>query len=67
MNRILGIVIIAAGAILLFYGVQASHSFSSGVSRVFTGSPTDHTIWLMVAGFAVLIAGLVVLMRGGKS
>ena len=66
MNRVPAIVLIVVGIILLFYGVQASHSFSSGVSRLFTGSPTDRTLWLMVAGGVAAIAGLFLLLRGSK-
>ncbi|MDB5102912.1 MAG: rane protein [Fibrobacteres bacterium] len=66
MNKGLAIVLIVAGVALLFYGLQASHSFSSGVSRFFTGSPTDRTIWLIVAGLVASVAGLFMLVRGGK-
>jgi uncharacterized protein DUF3185 len=66
MNRILAIVLIVAGGCLLVYGLQASQSFSSDVSRLFTGSPTDRTIWLIVGGAASAIAGLVLLVRGGS-
>jgi hypothetical protein len=65
-NRILAIVLIVAGVCLLFYGVQASHSFSSGVSRLFTGSPTDRTIWLIAGGLVASVAGLFMLLRGVK-
>jgi hypothetical protein len=65
-NRILAIILIAVGVGLLFYGLQASQSFSSDVSRFFTGSPTDRTIWLMVGGAAAAIGGLVLFVRGGK-
>lgn len=66
MNRVIGIVLIVAGAAFLFYGLQASDSLSSGFSRFFTGSPTDKTIWLMVGGFLASIAGLFLVVRGGK-
>jgi len=65
-NRILAIVLIVAGVCLLFYGLQASHSFSSGLSRFFTGSPTDRTIWLISGGLIAGAAGLFMLMRGVK-
>lgn len=63
-NRILAIVLVVAGVCLLFYGMQASHSFSSGLSRLFTGSPTDRTIWLVSGGLVAVVAGLFMLMRG---
>ena len=65
-NRILAIVLIVVGVCLLFYGMQASHSFSSGLSRLFTGSPTDRTIWLVAGGLVASVAGLFMLMRGVK-
>lgn len=66
MNRILAIILIVAGGCLLVYGLQASQSFSSDVSRLFTGSPTDRAIWLIVGGAVSAIAGLVLLVRGGR-
>lgn len=66
MNRILAIVLIVVGGCLLAYGFQASESFSSDVSRLFTGSPTDRAIWLLVGGAAACLAGVVLLVRGGK-
>lgn len=67
MNRILAVVLLVAGGCLLVYGLQASQSFSSDVSRLFTGSPTDRTIWLIVGGAAAAIAGAALLLRGRKS
>jgi len=34
------------------------------VSRFFTGSPTDKTIWLLVVGIIAIIIGLAGLLRG---
>lgn len=64
MIRILGALLVAAGMTLAFYGMRASESMSSDVSRLFTDSPTDKSIWLMAGGFAVFAAGLVALFRG---
>jgi uncharacterized protein DUF3185 len=66
MNRILAVVLLVAGGCLLVYGLQASHSFSSDVSRLFTGSPTDRAIWLIVGGAAAAIAGAALLLRGSR-
>ena len=66
MNRIVALILIVVGGCLLVYGLQASQSFSSDVSRLFTGSPTDRAIWLIVGGAAALVAGVVLLLRGGK-
>ena len=59
MNRlIISLAILAVGVVLVIYGVAASESFSSDVSRFFTGSPTDRTIWLMIGGIVAIIIGL---------
>ena len=64
MNKAVMLAILAGGIVLVIYGVSASESFSSDVSRFFTGSPTDKTIWLLVGGIVAIIIGLVGLLRG---
>ena len=44
MNKLISLAILAGGIVLVIYGVAASKSFSSDVSRFFTGSPTDKAI-----------------------
>ena len=53
----------------LFAGfcVAASKSFSSDISRFFTGSPTDKALWILVGGVVVIIVGLAGLLRGSKA
>lgn len=66
MNKPLSIALLLIGILLLVYGSQASDSVSSGVSRVFTGSPTDKTIWLFIGGTLCTVLGLVGVMRSGR-
>ena len=63
MNRAVSLAILAGGILLMIYGVAASESFSSDISRFFTGSPTDKAIWMLVGGVVVIIIGLVGLLR----
>ncbi len=58
MNNIVGLAIFAVGIVLLIFGFNASQSFSSDVSRFFTGNPTDKSIWMIAGGAAAVIAGL---------
>jgi len=58
MNKGLSIALLIVGIILLIYGAQASDSLGSGISRLFTGSPTNKTIVLLVSGVIATIAGL---------
>jgi len=66
MNNIVGLAILGIGIVLLIFGFNASHSFGSDVSRVFTGNPTDRSIWLLVGGAAAVIVGLVMSIRGTR-
>jgi len=66
MNKPLSLALLAGGIVLVVFGLNASNSFGSDVSRFFTGSPTDKAIWMMVGGVVAAVAGLVGLMRGSK-
>ncbi len=57
MSRIPSIALLVAGIILLVYGLNASDSISSSVSRAVTGTPTDKTVWLIALGVIAIIAG----------
>ncbi len=66
MNRGIAVALIIVGIILIIYGVKASNSFNSDISRFFTGSPTNKTIWLMIGGAFVAGVGFFGLLRGPK-
>ena len=67
MNRILGLALLAAGVALIIFGVNASQSFSSDVSRFFTGSPTDKAVWMLIGGILAAVVGLAGTLRGSKA
>ena len=66
MNRGIGLALLAAGIVLLIFGIQASHSFSSDVSRAFNGTPTNQSVWMIVLGVILCVVGLVAGFRGGR-
>lgn len=63
MNKPISIALLAGGIVLIVYGIGASESVGSDVSRLFTGSPTDKTLWLLVGGIVAAAAGVSGLMR----
>jgi hypothetical protein len=67
MNRISSLVVLVAGIALVVYGITASNSIGSDFSRLFTGSPTDKSIWLLIGGAIATAIGAGGLMRGSKS
>ena len=64
MNNITGLILIALGVVLLIFGFNESHSFSSDMSRFFTGNPTDRAMWMIIGGAVAVIAGLFMSIRG---
>lgn len=67
MNKALSLALLIVGVLLLGWGVNASDSASSHVSRFFTGSPTDESVWLLVGGLAASIFGVAGLLGGTRS
>jgi hypothetical protein len=66
MNKIVTLALLVGGVVLIFNGISATNSFSSDVSRLFTGSPTDKAIWMLIGGIVAAIAGLTMTLRGAK-
>ena len=57
MNRTAGIAVLVVGIFLVGWGINASNALSSGITRIFTGSPTNRAIYLMVGGALLAIMG----------
>ncbi len=66
MNNAFSIAILAGGILLLMFGIDAYDSASSDLSRFFTGSATDKSIWMLISGIAAVIFGIVSLSRQSK-
>lgn len=64
MNRPLALALLIVGIILTIYGISAADSVGSSFSRLFTGAPTDKSLWLLVGGIVAGVIGLVGLFRG---
>ncbi len=58
MNFPVALVLTIVGIILLLFGLGSADSIQNSFSRLFTGHPTDRTMWLVVIGSVCLIAGL---------
>jgi len=64
MNKLISLAILAGGIALVVFGVAATESFSSDISRFFTGSPTNKAIWMLVGGIIAIVIGLFGLLIG---
>jgi hypothetical protein len=66
MNKIISLALLVGGVVLVIVGINATNSFSSDVSRFFTGSPTDKAVWMLIGGSVAAILGLMMTLRSGK-
>jgi protein-S-isoprenylcysteine O-methyltransferase Ste14 len=66
MPSVIGIVLLVVGVVLIIFGMQASASLGSRLSELFTGTPSDRTLWLLLAGVVVAILGLGMLLTGRR-
>jgi uncharacterized membrane protein YidH (DUF202 family) len=57
-RKLIGLILLIVGVVLILWGVQMYGSFGSGISRAFSGSPTDETIVTFILGAVSLVAGL---------
>ena len=67
MNKAFAIALLVGGIVLLVFGFNESNSFGSEVNKVFTGNPTDKSMWMIVGGAVAALAGLFMTFRGSKS
>jgi hypothetical protein len=58
MKQGISVALLAVGIVLVIWGFSALDSFSSDVSRFFTGSPTNKAVWLLIGGIGAAIVGL---------
>ena len=66
MNKLISLALLVGGVVLIVYGVNATNSFTSDVSRFFTGSPTDKAVWMLIGGIVAAVIGLTGTLRRSK-
>jgi len=66
MDKIASLALLAGGVVLIIFGISAMNSFSSDVSRFFTGSPTDKAVWMLIGGITAAVVGLAMTLRSSK-
>jgi hypothetical protein len=66
MNKLVSLILLIGGIVLIVYGINASNSVGSDFSRLFTGSPTDKSIWLLIGGIVAAVIGAGGLFRGSR-
>jgi hypothetical protein len=63
-SNILGLVVLAVGALLLFFAWRASNAPLEQMSEALTGRYSSGTMWYLVGGVIGVAAGAALLFRG---
>lgn len=66
MTKLVFLTLLIGGVALTVLGAQAMNSFSSDVSRFFTGAPTDKAVWMLIGGVVAAAGGLAGLTIGSR-
>lgn len=66
MNKGIALALLVGGIVLIIFGITATESFGSEVSRFFTGTPTDKSMWLLIGGIAAATVGAVFSVRARR-
>lgn len=64
-TKVIAIVLLALGAILLYFGFNASQSPVEEIGEALTGRYSDQTMWYFIGGGVAAAAGLFMLVKKG--
>jgi len=62
-SKLIGVVLLAAGAVALYFGFNATNAPMEEVTEALTGQYSDQTMIYLVGGAVAGVAGLVMLFR----
>jgi hypothetical protein len=65
-KRVIGIVLLVVGALLLYFGLQATDAPLEQVRETVTGDYSDNTMMYLIGGAAAAVAGAALLFFGGR-
>ncbi|HSS64203.1 MAG TPA: DUF3185 family protein [Gammaproteobacteria bacterium] len=63
-GKLIGLILIVAGAVLLYFGINATESPLEELSRTLTGRYSNETMIYLIAGGVAAVAGLAMLIKG---
>lgn len=63
MGKLIGLILVVAGIVLLYWGYETHQSVGSQVTELVTGAPSDKAMWLLLGGAVSVVAGLYAMVR----
>ena len=65
-KKIIGVVLLVVGAILLYFGLQATDAPLEQARETITGDYSDQTMLYLIGGVAAAVGGVALLLIPGK-
>ena len=65
-KKVIGIVLLVVGAVLLYFGLQATDAPLEQARETLTGDYSDQTMLYLIGGAAAAVGGLALLLLGGR-
>lgn len=62
-NKIIGLVLLVLGAVLVFFGLNATEAPLEEASEALTGSYSDETMYYLIGGAVAAVVGIVLLLK----
>lgn len=62
-RKLIGLIALVGGAILLYFGYNASQSVAESVTEAVTGRFTDETVVMLIGGAIAVVVGIVFLRK----
>lgn len=62
-NKIFGIALLVAGAVLIFFGFNATEAPTEEITEAVTGRYSDETMWYLIGGAVAAVLGLVLTLK----
>jgi len=62
--QLVGVVVLVLGVVVLGLGINAANSLTEQVVEGLTGRFTERTTWYILAGIAMIVAGLALALFG---
>lgn len=66
MYKAISLALLAGGILVTIFGVNEMNSFTSDVTRILTGSPTDRSVWMLVGGIVLVVFGLAGILQSSR-
>ena len=57
-NQVIGLALLVAGLIVLFFGYQSAQALDDQIFEAITGRFTESTMWLFIIGGVLSVVGL---------